>query len=345
MKTILVVGGAGYVGSMLVPALLSKGYRVRVLDQFYYGYNVLPLASDQLEMICEDMVSVPDRVLEDVSCVINLGGLSNDPTANYNPEANWEMNHRAVVTLAEQCKKTGISKYIFASSCSLYDRPQVTDEMDIVLTEESKIEPVGYYAQAKYAAEQDLLMMNDKKFNVVILRKGTIYGFSHRMRFDLVVNTMLHDSLCKGRILLHGGGETWRPIIDLRDVVEAYIRVLEAPVEIVSGETFNIVGHNIRISELGLRVKNALNLHGVETEVILDYGQPSSRNYRVSGDKVKTLLGFSPNHTVENAVEEMLDKYKQKTLEELYDPRHFNIRWMKIRDEILNSTRKELVNV
>lgn len=327
---VLVVGGAGYVGSVLVPLLVENGHLVRVVDRMYYGSEGIKQLGDRCEVIQADMRSIPDQALRDVEAVINLGGLSNDPTANYNPKANWELNFHAVIKLATKCKLRGIRRYIFAGSCSVYDRKDRTESGDVLLTEETSLDPVGYYSESKAAAERVLLAMADSSFCPVILRKGTVFGYSPRMRFDLVINVMVRDALATGGLTLHSGGETWRPLLAVTDAARAYLAALEAPEEVVHGEVFNIVHNNLRISEAGLRVQAALRSLGLPCEVRSDYTKPASRNYRASGEKAKRVLGFVAEKSIEESVTEMVREFRAWNLRQLYNPIHSNIEWMQI---------------
>jgi nucleoside-diphosphate-sugar epimerase len=241
---ILVVGGAGYVGSVLVRELLERGYAVKVFDRLYYGDQGIRDVAERIKLAPGDVRTLDLSVLDGVDAVINLSGLSNDPTAEYNPKANFEMNTQATEFLAGLCKKKGIRRFIFASSCSIYDVGIGNDEKDIVLDEESPVNPKAAYSSSKYQAERSLLAMSGSDFSPVILRKGTIYGFSPRMRYDLVVNTFLKDALSKGHLTIHYGGEMWRPLVDVRDAARAYITCLEADEHKVKGEIFNVVYGN-----------------------------------------------------------------------------------------------------
>ena len=317
-------------GSVLVPMLLDSGHEVRVIDRLYYGDDGLKHVLERCELVRADMRHVPAEALQGIDAVINLGGLSNDPTANYNPEANWELNYHAVLRLAEACKAMGIRRYVFAGSCSVYDRKERPEAEDVLLTEESPLEPVGYYSESKYAAEQALLAMNDDYFSPVILRKGTIFGYSRRMRFDLVTNVMVRDALAAGFLTLHSGGETWRPLLDVTDAARAYMTVVAAPEQQVKGQVFNIVHRNLRISELGLRVQATLRNLGVPCEVRSDYSKPAARNYRVSGEKARRVLGFEAGRTVEQSVAEMVREFRGWSARQLYNPVYVNIDWMQM---------------
>ena len=333
MNRILLVGGAGYVGAVLAEELLERGYSVKILDRMYYGKDGLRNIQDRVELVTGDMRSITPDILEDVSGVVNLGGLSNDPTAEYNPIANHEMNTIATRSMAELCKKAGVSRYIFASSCSIYDRGVSQESQDVLLDEEADVNPRAAYSSSKYAAERYLLEMVDDDFCPVILRKGTIYGFSPRMRFDLVVNTFVKDALSKGVLTLHYGGEMWRPLVDVRDAARAYIAALEAPEKKVRGEIFNISYRNFRISEVALRVREALRDADVQTDIRPDYSYKGVRNYRVSSEKSQQTLQVTPQVSIEESVVNIVEKIREYGYTDFDNPKYYNIRWMRTLEE------------
>ncbi|MCI0459032.1 MAG: SDR family oxidoreductase [Gemmataceae bacterium] len=332
-KKVLVVGGAGYVGCVLVPELLERGYAVKVFDRLYYGDQGLKGALDRIELVVDDMRAMTADVLEDVDAVINLGGLSNDPTAEYNPRANHEMNTVATESLARLCKQAGVRRYLFASSCSIYDIGEGNDEKDILLDETSPVEPKAAYSSSKFAAERVLLEMADERFCPVMLRKGTVYGFSPRMRYDLVVNTFVKDGLSKGYMTPFSGGEMWRPMVDVRDAAKAYITCLQAPEEKVHAQIFNVVHRNFRISELALRVREGLRQAGHKVDIHPDYRYKGVRNYRVSGKKLEHTLDYRTGISVEGSVVEMVENIKKYGFNDFDNPRYYNIRWMKVLEE------------
>jgi nucleoside-diphosphate-sugar epimerase len=333
MKKVLVIGGAGYVGSVLVEELLKRGYAVKVFDRLIYGDQGVQQVRDRIELVVGEMRAMEPAVLEDVSAVINLGGLSNDPTAEFNPRANYEMNTVATEVLARQAKAAGVSRFLFASTCSIYDQGVEDAEADLILDESCAVAPRAAYSSSKFEAEQRLLPMADESFCPVVLRKGTIYGYSPRMRFDLVVNTFLKDALTRGKITIHFGGEMWRPLVDVRDVARAYIACLEADEHKVRGQIFNVIYRNMRISELALRVKEGLARHGVNVEIEPDYGYEGVRNYRVSARKIEAVLDFRPVVGIEESVETLVEKLRGKSIAELESPRYYNIRWLKLLEE------------
>lgn len=338
---VLVVGGAGYVGSVLVRELLDRGFAVRVFDRLYYGEHGLASVRDRIELVVGDMRQMDPAVLDGVSAVVNIGGLSNDPTAEYNPQANYEMNTVASVTLAELCQKYGVRRYLFGSSCSIYDVGASNEERDVLFTEESPVDPRAAYARSKYDAERALLGMAGKNFVPVVLRKGTVYGYSPRMRYDLVVNTFVKDALARGYMSVHYGGEMWRPLVEVRDVATAYISLLSAPEDRIAGETFNLLYRNYRISELALRAQSAFAQIGMKIDLRADYEYKGVRSYRVSGKKFEQKLGLRPQISIEDSIKQMVAQIRDNGLIDFDNPRYYNIRWMQFleqADEIIRVT-------
>lgn len=333
IKKILVVGGAGYVGSVLIEELLEIGYAVKVLDRLYFSDIGLKNVRDRVELVVGDMRAVDPGILDDVEAVINLGGLSNDPTAEYNPKANYEMNTVAVGTLARLCKERGIKRHIFASSCSVYYIQAGNDREDILLDEDSPIDPKAAYSHSKFEAEKILLSMVDDHFCPVILRQGTVFGFSPRMRYDLVINTFLRFAIDKGHMVLHFGGEMWRPLIEIRDVARAYIACLQAEENKLKGQIFNLAFSNFRISELALRVRDALEELKIKAEIKSDYRYKGVRSYRVSTEKIEDVLNYRPNISVRESVHDMVEKIHRFGYTDFDNPIYYNIKWMKMLEE------------
>ena len=328
-KNLLVAGGAGYIGCVLVERLIQRGYRVRVLDRLYWGEKPLEHVRDQIELVCADVRDMPDDAFDGIDGVINLSGLSNDPTAEYDPEANWQMNAVATETMGKKCVEHGIERLVFASSCSLYDGlpPGMWDET-------APIEPRGAYATSKRYAEKALLNLIPEGLTPVILRNGTVYGWSPRMRFDLVVNTFVKDALLQGRLQLHGGGWMWRPLVDVSDVADAMVAVLEAPAEKVSGEIFNVLHSNYQIRELAMLVAGSVQLTGREVTLIETPAPSLTRDYECSNSKLSSTLGFIPSRSVVEAVADLLKRIDLEDRTMLSDPRYYNIRWIELLNEL-----------
>ncbi len=332
-RSVLVVGGAGYLGCVLVEELLARGYAVSVFDRLFFGQTGLEKVKDRLRLITGDVRAMPPSALDDVRAVINLSGLSNDPTAEYNPDANFQMNAVATRILGEMAKQRGIRRYIYASTCSVYDVGVVDEERDVLLNEEAPVNPHAVYAVSKLQGERELQALRDDKFCPVMLRMGTLFGFSPRMRYDLVVNTMVKDALSKGRLNLHYGGQMWRPLTDVRDAARAYISVLEADIEATSGRVYNVVSGNYRISELALRIQALLAEMGHEVAIHSQFEYRGIRNYRVSGNRIQQELNFKPLISLEESVRNIVARIEEYGFSDFESDRYYNIRWMKLLEE------------
>jgi nucleoside-diphosphate-sugar epimerase len=328
-QTILVAGGAGYIGCVLVPRLLERGYRVRLLDRLYFGEEPMAAFRERIELVTADVRDIPDSALDGIDGVINLSGLSNDPTAEFNPEANWEMNAVATETLGRQCLAREIERYVFASSCSLYDG--LPSGMH---AEDAPIEPRAAYATSKRYGEEKLIEMAAEGLCPAILRNGTVYGWSPRMRFDLVVNTFVKDALLSGALNLHGGGWMWRPLVDVQDCADAMIAAYEAAAESVRGEIFNVVHSNYQIRELAMIVAGSVQLTGRKVELTEAPAPKLSRDYECANAKLSTTLGIVPRRSVLESVTEMLGKLEDMDPAQLTDPHHYNIRWLELLCEV-----------
>jgi nucleoside-diphosphate-sugar epimerase len=335
-QTILVAGGAGYIGCVLVPRLVERGYKVRLLDRMYFGEQGLDAVRDRIETVVADVRDIPESALDGVDGVINLSGLSNDPTAEFDPEANWQMNAVATETLGQMCVKRGIERYVFASSCSLYDGlpPGMHDE-------DAPIEPRAAYATSKRYGEEALLKLANEGLTPVLLRNGTVYGFSPRMRFDLVVNTFVKDALLTGKQMLPGGGWLCRPLVDVRDVSDAMIAAYEAPADKVRGEIFNVLHSNYQIRELAMIVAGSVQLVTGRSIELEEVPAPKlTRDYECANAKLSMTLGFIPRYSVLEAVTDLLDRIGGANPAELTDPRCYNIRWLELMNELKPSLER-----
>jgi nucleoside-diphosphate-sugar epimerase len=335
MTTVLVTGGAGYIGCVLVRKLLSQGLAVRVLDRLYWGRQPLQEVIDRIELIHGDIRQLRDEWLQGIDAVVHLAGLSNDPTAEYDPEANWEMNALATERLAVACKRLGVPRLTFGSSCSIYDGLPP----GIEYREDQEVHPKGAYAEAKYYAENRLLELADEHFCPVILRQATVFGFSSRMRYDLVVNTFVKDALQAGRLNLHGGGWMWRPLVDVEDTSEAHIVSLLAPDEKVRGQIYNVVQDNYQIRALAMMVAGTLRMENRDVHLEEVPPPPRVRDYRCSNAKMTWVLGFTPQVTVLASIANMVTRITRDGLTEFDHPRYYNINWMELLSEVHENLR------
>ncbi len=326
---ILVTGGAGYIGSVLVPKLLERGHQVRVVDRMFWG---LPHYANEpgVELVNADVRRMPEGVLDGIDAVDHLAGFSNDPTAEFSPEANWQMNAVATETIAALCKDSGVRRLVFGSSCSLYDGA----EDDGLLDEQAALAPRGAYATSKRYSEEALLRHAGDDFEPVVLRQATVFGASPRMRFDLVINAFVKDALVRQRLTLHGGGRMWRPLVSVNDLADAHVACIEAPSELVAGETFNVVGQNYQVRELAEVVAAALVKLG--KPVALEDGPLPKivRNYKCSGEKLRKRLDLELPTTAAVAVAELVDLYGKTPVEQLGHPKYYNIAWMELLEQV-----------
>jgi nucleoside-diphosphate-sugar epimerase len=328
-QLVLVTGGAGYIGSVLTQRLLDRGYRVRILDRLYWGRGPIASILDRVEVVEADVRDMPATALDGVDAVIHLAGLSNDPTAEYDPDANWQMNAIATETLGRACVDRDVERLVFASSCSLYDGmpPGMHDET-------AAIQPRGAYATSKRYGEEALIELAGQGLCPVMLRNGTVYGYSPRMRFDLVVNTFVKDALLRGQLSLHGGGWMWRPLVDVRDVSDAMIAAMEAPAELVRGEIFNVLHSNYQIRELAMLVAGSVQLMGRSVTLREEPAPRLTRDYECSNTKLASRLGFQPSRSVVEAIDGILASIDVEDKTMLTDPRFYNIRWLELLAEM-----------
>ncbi|OGC06746.1 hypothetical protein A2526_04990 [candidate division WOR-1 bacterium RIFOXYD2_FULL_36_8] len=323
-EIVLVTGGAGYIGAVLVKELLAREEKVRVFDKLYFGDSALEGVKHKIDLIQGDVRQFSEDVLDGVKAVIHLGSLSNDPTAEFDPRANKEINFDGTMRVAEACKKKGVSRFTFASSAAI-----IGFHVDTIADENYKPNPQSEYAESKLNAENGLLSMVSSKFCPVIFRQATVFGFSSRMRWDLVVNTMIKDAFSKGNIFVYCAGDNFRPLVHVKDVALAHIEGINASEDKVCGEIFNLVHKNYRILELGHWVKEILkDFIPVNVEVL--FGNKESRSYRISGEKINKKLGFEAIHDVKEAVLEIYNILHSGKYTDFRNPIYYNIDWMKL---------------
>jgi nucleoside-diphosphate-sugar epimerase len=293
LRKILIVGGAGYLGSVLTAKLLDRGYAVRILDSFLYGRRSLEQIprTPALEIIEGDLRNIHTCVsaLDGIHAVALLAAIVGDPASNIRPRETIETNVIAAQALAAACKHQCINRFLYASTCSVYGLG------GNLLDEEAELRPVSLYARTKIASEKTILSMGDSYFAPTILRMGTLYGYSPRMRFDLVVNTMTMNAFAEGRIRVFGGKQ-WRPLLSVQDAAEAYVRCLEADIANVGNQVFNIGSdeQNYQIDHIAQIIAGTLG----RVEVQYDNKSLDVRDYRVSFKKVHERLGFQAQDTV-----------------------------------------------
>lgn len=313
---ILIAGGAGYIGSALVPKLLERGYEVDVLDLFWFG-NHLPA---QTGIIKKDIFSITEQDLKSYQQVVFLAGLSNDPMAEYSPSQNFIFNAAAPAHLAYMAKKAGVKRYVYACSCSVYGYT-----VNELFDETRPVSSPYPYGISKLQGEQAVLNLMDDSFSVLSLRKGTVSGYSPRMRLDLIINTMVKTAVRDGEIVVNNPS-IWRPILSVEDAASAYIRAIEAGDQL-SG-IFNIASGNYTVGEVGDLVKAAVEEElGISVRLTIHHKQ-DFRNYKVSIEKAKNVLSFHPTHDVKAIVRNLianLDRFRDWD-----NPEYYNIETLKL---------------
>ena len=319
-STVLVVGGAGYVGSILVARLLDSGYQVIVLDPLLYGSDSITrhIGRPGFELHVADSrdEAIVRELLVRAGSIIHLGEIVGDPACDLDPTVTLSVNYMATVKLAELAAQAGVERFIYPSSCSVYG---ATDD---VVDEVGELNPVSLYGRIKRSAEEGILARRTDRFHPTVLRLATVYGLSPRPRFDLVVNILAGRAAADRRIVVQGGGQ-WRPFVHVADAAELLAATLTKPLELVSGEIFNLGSNdqNYTISDVARIVRDRVPDVDIEVTDGVD-----RRNYRVSFDKTATLLGFRPTRTVEDGVNEIVRAVESGSVADMKDPRHSNVR-------------------
>ena len=307
---ILIAGGGGYIGIVLAEELLRAGERVRLFDRFYFGTDLLEGLRKYpgLEVRRGDVRQIEASDLEGFTTVVDLAGLSNDPSADLNPALTEEINVSGAARLVRLAKQAGVSRYLYSSSCSIYGQGEG------ILSEESRPNPVSLYARTKIAAEGAVLELADPSFCATVLRNATVFGVAPRMRFDLVVNLMTLYAFKHRKVFVLGGGEQWRPLIHVRDVARAFRAVLDAPAEQVGGRIFNVGDdeQNYKVKTVARLVSTVVAPVTVE-EVPQD---PDKRSYRVSFERIRAGLGYRAEYGVAHGIREVYDALTEGRIEE-----------------------------
>lgn len=326
---VLVTGGAGYFGCRLVPELLQRGWNVRVLDRGCFGFEGLASCQGRpgFEVLTGDTrrLQEHEELLDGIDAVVHLAGLPNDPTCDLDPDMAWDVNVESTLELARRAVQTGVTRFVFASTCAVYGQG-VFEWLD----EASPANPVSVFARTKRDAETALLRLASPHFAPTVVRAGTLFGVSPRMRFDLAINQMVATALRDGRIEIRGGGNQWRPFVHIADAVQAYIALLSAPQARVGGEIFNLGSNalNTRIRPLADRVAELLPGTVVESATDDD----DRRTYRVNFDKIAAAVGFSCIHTLDSGIADLVD-YVRSMADNPFDECYFNIqRFRRLRE-------------
>ena len=310
-----IVGGAGYIGSRLIPSLLEHNYEITVFDLFWFG-DYLP---DEIEKVKKDVLDIKESELADYDQVIFLAGLSNDPMAEFSPKDNYISNASAPSYLAYIAKKVGVKKFIFADSCSVYGYTQ-----NELYDESSSVTCQYPYGVSKLQGETGVLQLMDENFSVICLRQGTVSGYSPRMRFDLLVNTMFMAAMTKNKIVVNNP-TIWRPLLAIEDAVTCYLRSIQADMSI--NGIFNVASGNYTIGTVADQVLDYFSGKlgkkiDVDIKNVTDF-----RNYKISAEKSKNILGINYRGNIETILKELSSNFDEKF--NFNNNRHFNIKVFK----------------
>jgi len=308
---ILIAGGAGYIGAVLIPKLMDRGYGVDIVDLFWFGNN-LP---SNVGVLHKDIFDLQTSDLAGYDQVIFLAGLSNDPMADFSPAKNFIFNASAPAYLAYIAKKAKVKRYIYASSCSVYGYTE-----NELFDENCPVNSSYPYGISKLQGERAVMQMVDSDFSVIALRKGTVSGYSPRMRYDLIINTMFKCAMKEGVIHVNDPA-IWRPFLGIEDAAMAYTRAIEAN-DSLSG-IFNIASGNHTVGEVADLVKITME-EEFGKKIALDIRHiRDARNYKVSIERANTILSFHPHHSVKSIVRNLISNMDKCS--DWDNPRYYNI--------------------
>ncbi len=319
-RRIYITGGAGYVGSALVPFLLEKGYSVTVLDLMIYGQEVLP-EHPQLCTVKGDIrdVDLLKKTIPGHDALIHLACISNDPSFELNPDLGTSINFDAFRPLVETSRDAGVRRFIYASSSSVYGIKQVEN-----VHEEMSLEPLTDYSRFKADCEKVLAQYQSSDFTTVTLRPATVCGYAPRQRLDVVVNIFCNIAYNKREITVFGG-EQLRPNIHIKDIVDSYCLLLDADDGAIAGKIYNVGDTNFTVKQLAEMTREVM---GEDVKLITSPSN-DNRSYHISSEKILRELGYAPTHGIPRAIQDMKDAFDQNLLpDSLTDDRYFNIKRM-----------------
>ena len=303
---VLVTGHNGYIGCALVPILIRAGHEVVGLDSFLFEHCTLGPDVEPVPSIRKDVREIETDDVDGFDAIIHLAGISNDPLGNLNPECTFDVNYRASVRLAKIAKNAGVGRFLFSSSCSNYGAAGA----DSILTEQAAFNPVTTYGESKVLVEKEVSQLADERFTPVFLRNATAYGFSARLRGDLVLNNLVGWAYITGMVRLKSDGTPWRPIVHIEDISEGFLALLEAPRDRVHNQAFNVgrTEENYQMRDLANIVMETVPGSQV---TFAEGAGPDKRCYRVNCDKIhNTIPAFKPRWTAREGARQLYEAYK-----------------------------------
>lgn len=320
---VMVTGGAGYVGSRLVPKLLDAGHKVTVLDLYLFGDDVLAecRGNPNLREVHGDLrnIATVKDALKGCDAVIHLACISNDPSFELDPELGKSINYDCFRPLVRASKEAGVKRFIYASSSSVYGIKEVDN-----VTEDLPLEPLTDYSKFKAMCEEVLEEEREPGFVTLTIRPATVCGYGPRQRLDVIVNILTNHAVHNGRIKVFGGPQK-RPNLHIEDMTDLYLLSLQLPDEQIDGKIYNAGYENHSVSQLAETVRDAV---GGNVEIVVE-PTDDLRSYHVSSDLIRRELGFEPKHTIEDAVRDLVSAFKDGRLpDSMDDPRYYNIRTM-----------------
>lgn len=308
---VLITGSRGYIGTVMAPAMLAAGHVVAGVDTDLYRRSTFGEWSEPIETLCRDVRDLTVDDLRGFDAVAHLAALSNDPLGDLNPQLTYDINHLGSVHLAKIAKAAGVTRAVFASSCSNYGAAG-----DAPMNENSDLNPVTAYGISKVRMERDVALLADESFSPTFLRCATAYGVSPRLRFDVVLNNLVAWAYTSGKVLMKSDGSPWRPIVHIEDIARAFIAVLAAPREAVHNEAFNVGrdDQNFRVREIAEIVRETVP--GCEVSFAAGAG-PDTRNYRADFAKISRVLpGFKPQWDASAGAKQLYEAYRAIGLRE-----------------------------
>ena len=327
---VLIVGGAGYIGSVLAEMLLQIGWRVRVLDNLLYDQDSLSgfMQMDKFTFIQGDVCDLHTQVeaIKGIDCLVFLAEIVGDPSCKYVPQTSLKTNYLAVNSMATLCAHTNINRFIYTSSCSVYGASYDSETM---LNELSELNPVSHYGRMKIQTEQILFNQLNPLFSPTILRLATVFGYSYRPRFDLVINTFAKNAYFDGNLTIHGGDQ-WRPNVHVKDVARAIVKAIDSPLKKVRKEVFNVGGNseNYTINDIAEMTSKVFS----GCKILIEDDKVDKRNYRVDSSKIRDTLDFEPEFTVLQGLNELKKVFESGMIKEANDKKYSNIQFLMEKD-------------